>query len=380
MSVAKRDYYEVLGVGRDADEQSLKSAYRKLALQYHPDRNPNNPTAEEKFKEAAEAYSVLSDSQKRAAYDRFGHAGVGTSAAGGGSPFDGQPFPDLEDLMSAFGFDIFGGAGGGRGRGGRNRVQRGDDIRYDLEVSFEDAMRGLSADIQVPRQDVCGRCRGQGAEPEDGLTVCPICKGRGEIAFQQGFLSVRRTCNQCGGRGKIIRRPCVECRGEGHKQSERKLKINIPAGVDNGTRLRLQGEGNPGANGGPAGDLYVILKVKEHPIFERQDSDLHCSVPINIAQATLGTSVDLLTLDGLQTIRIPESTQNGAVLRIKNLGVPHLNGSGRGDLYIHVNVRVPSKLTRDQRKLFEQLRELLPVENEPHERGGLFDRVKEYFR
>ncbi|MFN0106428.1 MAG: molecular chaperone DnaJ [Bryobacteraceae bacterium] len=375
MNVAKRDYYEVLGVGRDSDEQALKSAYRKLALQHHPDRNPNNPAAEEKFKEAAEAYSVLSDSQKRASYDRFGHAGVQNQ--GGGSPFDGQPFPDLEDLMSAFGFDMFGGAGGQRRS--RNRVQRGEDVRFDLEITFEEAMRGMSAEIQVPRHEQCTRCSGQGAEPEDGLITCSICKGRGEIAYQQGFLSVRRTCNQCGGRGKIIRRPCTMCKGEGHTRSERKLKINIPAGVDSGTRLRLQSEGQPGGQGGPPGDLYVILKVKEHPIFERQDSDLHCSIPINIAQAVLGTSIDLLTFDGLQAIRIPEGTQNGAILRLKNLGVPHLNGSGRGDLYIHIVVRVPSKINRDQRKLFEQLRELLPVENEPQEHG-LFDRVKDYFR
>jgi molecular chaperone DnaJ len=372
MTVAKRDYYEVLGVGRDSDEGALKSAYRKLALKYHPDRNPNNPEAEEKFKEAAEAYSVLSDAQKRAAYDRFGHQGV----SGAGQGFDGGvPFTDLEDILGAFGFsDLF----GQRTGRARNRQQRGEDVRFDLEISFEESMRGLSADIQVPRLDPCARCKGIGAEPEDGLTSCPTCRGRGEVVFQQGFLSVRRTCTQCGGRGQIIRRPCKDCKGEGYLRSERKLKINIPAGVDNGTRLRVQNEGQPGVNGGPHGDLYVVLKVREHAIYERQDNDLHCTVPVNVAQAVLGASIDLLTFDGLQTIKIPEGTQPGAILRLKGLGVPHLNANSRGDLYVHIEVKVPHKLSRDQRKLFEQLRETLPTENDPQNKG-LFDKVKDYF-
>lgn len=376
MSVAKRDYYEVLGVSRDADDQTLKSAYRKLALQFHPDRNPGDKQAEEKFKEANEAYSVLSDGQKRASYDRFGHAGVGGPGGGGGSPFDGGGAPpDLEDLFSAFGLgDIFGGGGAKR----RTRTQRGDDVRFDLEISFEEAMRGISADIQVPRLESCVRCKGQGAEPEDGLTTCPICKGRGEVVFQQSFLSVRRTCTQCNGRGQIIRRPCKECKGEGYNRTDRKLKINIPAGVDNGTRLRLQNEGQPGANGGPPGDLYVVLKVKEHTIYERQENDLHCKVPINFAQAALGTQVDLLTFDGLQSLKIPEGTQNNAILRLKGLGVPFLNAGGRGDLYVHIEVRIPTKLTREQRRLIEQLRDTLPTENEP-ESKGLFDKVKDIF-
>ena len=375
MSVTKRDYYEILGVGRDSDEQALKAAYRKLALQYHPDRNPGDHHAEEKFKEAAEAYSVLSDGQKRAAYDRFGHQGV-ASAAGNG--FDGAGFPDLADILSdVFGFgDPFGRGGGAGPR--RNRAQRGDDVRYDLEIGFEDSMRGLSIDIQVPRLEECARCAGKGAEPEDGLTTCPICRGRGEVIYQQAFLSVRRTCSQCGGRGQIIRRPCKECKGEGYLRRERKLKVNIPAGVDTGTQLRLGQEGQPGVNGGPTGDLYVVLKVKPHPIFERHEDDLHCTVPINPAQAALGASIDILTLDGLQTVKIPEGSQPASRLRIKALGVPHVNGSGRGDLFIHLDVRIPSKLTRDQRRLFEQLRDLLPAENEPTEKG-IFDRVKDYF-
>jgi molecular chaperone DnaJ len=224
----------------------------------------------------------------------------------------------------------------------------------------------------------CGRCHGKGAEPEDGLVTCPMCRGRGEVIYQQAFLSVRRSCSQCGGRGQIVRRPCKECRGEGYLRRERKIKVNIPAGVDNGTQLRLTQEGQPGGNGGPPGDLYVVLKVAEHPIFERHESDLHCTVPVNIGQAALGATIDILTFDGLQTIKIPEGSQAGSRLRLKGLGVPHLNSSARGDLYIHLDVKVPSKLTREQRKLFEQLRELLPAENEPQEKG-IFDKVKDYF-
>jgi molecular chaperone DnaJ len=239
-------------------------------------------------------------------------------------------------------------------------------------------MRGLSADIQVPRAEPCGRCTGTGAEPQDGMTVCPICRGKGEVVFQQSFLSVRRTCSQCNGRGQIIRRPCTECKGEGYLRKERKLKVNIPAGVDTGNRLRLTGEGQPGVNGGPPGDLYVFIAVKEHPIFDRSESDLHCTVPVNIAQAALGTDVDILTFDGLQTVKVPEGTQSGSKVRLKNLGVPRLNGHGRGDLYVTIDVRVPAKLSREQRKLFEQLRDTLPVENEPAEKS-LLDKVKDYF-
>jgi molecular chaperone DnaJ len=373
MSVTRRDYYEILGVVRDCDEQALKSAYRKLALQHHPDRNPDSTESEEKFKEAAEAYSVLSDSQKRAAYDRFGHQGV-SSAAGGG--FDATGFPDLNDILSdMFGFsDVF----GGNSRQRRSRAARGEDVRYDLEISFEDSMQGISVDIQVPRMEECGRCKGKGAEPEDGLVTCSTCRGRGEVIYQQAFLSVRRTCSTCGGRGQIIRRPCKECHGEGYKRRERKLKVNIPAGVDTGTQLRLSQEGQPGSNGGPPGDLYVVTRVAGHPIFERRDDDLHCRIPINVAQGTLGASIDVLTFDGLQTVKIPEGSQPGTRLRLKGLGVPHVNSSGRGDLFVHLEVRVPAKLTREQRKLFEQLREVLPEENEP-EAKGIFDKVKDYF-
>jgi molecular chaperone DnaJ len=375
MNAVKRDYYEILGIGRDSDDAGLKSAYRKLALKYHPDRNPNNQEAEERFKEAAEAYSVLSDPQKRAAYDRYGHQGL--QGFGSAPGFDPNAFADFSDILGdLFGFgDLFAGAGR---RGGRTRAQRGEDLRYDLEVTLEDAIRGLSVEIQVPRLDLCSRCQGTGAEKNDGLVSCPMCHGRGEVIYQQSFLQIRRTCNQCGGRGQIVRRPCSQCRGERQVRTERKLKVTIPPGVDTSTHLKLANEGQGGLNGGPAGDLYVVIKVKEHPIFERQGDDLHCTVPINVAQSALGAEVNLLTFDGLETVKIPEGVQTGSRIRLKNLGVPRLQGSGRGDLFVHVDVKIPTKLTREQRKLFEQLRQTLPEENEPHDKS-ILDKVKDYF-
>jgi molecular chaperone DnaJ len=372
--VSKRDYYEVLGVGKDAGDQEIKGAYRKLALKFHPDRNPDSPDAEENFKAAAEAYSVLSDAQKRAAYDRYGHAGL--QGAAGAAGFNPEAFTDFSDILGNF-FDLgdlFGGGGGRR----RNRAQRGEDVRYDLELTFEEAVFGMNADIQVPRMDRCDRCRGAGSEPGSGPSQCPTCHGRGEVLYQQSFLSIRRTCSTCGGSGQVIRNPCGQCRGNGFRQIQRKLKVTVPAGVDNNTRIRLATEGQPGSNGGPPGDLYVFLKVKEHPFFERQGQDLHCTIPINLAQAALGAEIQVPTLDQPHKLKIPEGTQSGAQFRLRHKGVPVVNGSARGDLYVHVNVQIPARLTRDQKKLMEQLRETLPVDNAPAEKG-LFEKVKDYF-
>lgn len=372
--VSKRDYYEVLGLGREAGELDIKTAYRKLARQHHPDHHPDDPTAEDKFKEASEAYSVLSDPQKRAAYDRYGHAGVQSA---GGPGFNPEAFTDFSDILGDFfGFgDLFGGGSGGRRR---NRAQRGEDVRYDLEIGFEDAVTGMAAKIQVPRMEACGRCKGAGAEPGSSASACPTCNGRGEVLYQQSFLSIRRTCSTCGGSGKVIRHPCTECRGHGFRQVQRELKVNIPAGVDDGMRLRLSGEGQPGSHGGPAGDLYVFLKVKPHPFFERHERDLHCTIPLNIAQAALGAEIEVPTLEMPYKLKIPEGTQNGAQFKVRNRGIAELNGNGRGDLYVHVDVKVPSRLTKEQRKLFEQLRDTLPVDNAPSEKG-LFEKVKDYF-
>jgi molecular chaperone DnaJ len=375
--VSKRDYYEVLAIARDAGEQEIKGAYRRLAMKYHPDRNPDDPGAEDKFKEASEAYSVLSDAQKRAAYDRFGHAGV-QSVAGGAASYNPEAFSDFSDILGDFfGFgDLFGGGAGGGRR--RNRAQRGEDVRYDLELSFQDAVTGMNAEIQVPRMEVCDRCKATGSEPGSGASACPTCHGRGEILYQQSFLSIRRTCSTCGGSGQIIRNPCSQCQGQGYRQIQRKLKVNIPAGVADGNRLRLSSEGQPGPNGGPPGDLYVFLKVKEHPFFERQEQDLHCTIPLNVAQAALGCEIEVPTLEQPHKLKIPEGTQGGAQFRLRNKGVPILNSSSRGDLYVHIVVKMPARLTREQRKLMEQLRDTLPVDNRPAEKG-LFEKVKDYF-
>lgn len=370
-NVTRADYYEVLGVSRTANEVELKAAYRKLAMQYHPDRNPGDKSAEERFKDCSEAYQVLSDPQKRAAYDRFGHAGVG--AAG----FDGSPFGS-QDLGDIFG-DIFGEMFNiGGSRRSSSRVQKGRDLRNDLTIDFEDAVFGKETKLTFGRADACTDCNGTGTAAGKGPSTCPHCQGRGQVRFQQGFFSIARTCSHCGGTGQVITDPCRTCRGEGRVDRQHEMAATIPAGVEDGTRIRYQGEGEAGRFGGPAGDLYVVLHVRPHKIFERDGNDLHCSVPISFPQAALGTEIALDTLDGSVKLKVPEGTQTGQQFRIRGRGVPFLNEHGRGDLVIQVVVKTPAKLTRAQKEKLHEMAEILKVENTPTSRG-LFGKVKEMF-
>jgi molecular chaperone DnaJ len=371
----KQDYYEVLGVGRSATDQEIKSAYRKLALQHHPDRNPNNKEeSEEKFKEITEAYGVLADGDKRAAYDRYGFAGVSGSAASG-PDFSSTIFSDFEDIFGDFfGFgDMF-----GRGRGQGTRARRGADLRYDLDISFLEAAGGMDTKIKIPRTETCSACGGRGARQGSVPVSCPACGGHGQIRHQQGFFTVSRTCPQCGGIGRVIREACPDCRGEGRVRREKVLGIKIPAGVDDGTRLRVAGEGEAGAYGGPPGDLYVLLKVRGHAFFERRGNDLYCTVPISIAQAVLGAELKIPTLNGQERLRIPEGTQSGSVFRVRGKGVPSLEGRGHGELYVIIQVVTPTHLNREQRHFMEMLAPAVRVENKPLERR-VSERVKNNF-
>jgi molecular chaperone DnaJ len=370
----KRDYYEVLGVSRQATDQEIKSAYRKLALQYHPDRNPGNHHAEERFKEAAEAYSVLSDSQKRAQYDRFGHAGVAGAASGGFGGFDPSVFADFSDILGdLFGFgDMFG------SRRGSTRAQRGADLRYDLDLSFEEAAFGTSTKIKVPRHEACAECEGSGAEKGSGPTTCTTCNGYGQVRYQQGFFAITRTCGQCHGSGQVIKQKCKSCHGEGRVVGEKMLELKIPAGVDNGNKLRISGEGDAG-RGGPAGDLYVVLNVREHEFFERREHDLYCHIPITFPQAALGDRIMVPTLErGEEAVSIPAGTQTGSTFRVKGRGISKRGGSARGDLYVTVNIVVPSKVTKEQKELLTKLAATIETENKPIQRK-ILERVKEIF-
>lgn len=357
MAGAKRDYYEILGVSRSATPEELKKSYRKLAIQFHPDKNPGNKEAEAKFKELAEAYEVLSSAQKKQAYDQFGHAGVGQGGAGfGGAPgfdFGGGGFGDI------FG-DIFGEVFGQGGRGGRAgvRATRGSDLRYNMKVSFEEAAFGCEKPIQLPKESNCKTCSGTGAKPGSSVETCKTCSGAGEIRFQQGFFTLSKTCPDCNGQGSVIKNKCSDCHGAGHKVENVRLQVKVPAGINVGQKLKLRNEGEPGTNGGPSGDLYVVIDIAQHPFFERDAEDVYCEVPISFTQAALGGEIETPTLEGSVKIKIPAGTQSQKKFRLKNKGIASLNGRTRGDQYVMVNVEVPSKLSDEQRQLLERFAEI----------------------
>jgi molecular chaperone DnaJ len=366
----------VLGVSRTATDPEIKSAYRKLALQYHPDRNPDNPHAEERFKECSEAYAILADAEKRARYDRFGHAGVSSGPGGGYGGFDTSVI-DFQDIFGdLFGFgDMFGGQGGRR----RSRAQRGADLREDLTLEFEEAAFGVTKQVQVRRLEECDKCKGSGAAPGKAPITCTTCAGRGQVRYQQGFFSISRTCSTCQGTGKLIVELCSKCKGQGRITRERTVTVKVPAGVEEGARILYTGEGEAGLYGGPSGDLYVVLHPKEHPFFDREGKNLYCVVPISFSQAALGTEIRVPTLDGEFTLKVPDGTQTGTTFKAKGKGVPVLNGHGRGDLFVEVRVQTPSKLTKRQREILEELQTSISVENKPVSRS-LLHKVKEIFQ
>ncbi len=368
----KRDYYDVLGISRTATDQEIKSAYRRLAMLHHPDKNPNDAASEEKFKEAAEAYTVLADQEQRRRYDRFGHAGVSSGA----SPSWGAPgFGGIEDILGdLFGFgDVFNNS---RAGSRRSAAQRGADLRYDLEISLEEAANGMTAQLRIPRLEMCETCKGSGAAKGTSAETCSTCGGTGQMRYQQGFFSVARTCHACRGAGRVIKTPCTDCHGAGRVEREKQMEVKIPAGVETGSRLRVQGEGESGTSSGPSGDLYVVIHVVEHERFERQGSNLYAAVPISFAQAALGSDISVKTLEREEKLKIPVGTQTGTVFRLKGKGMPMLGGRGRGDLFVSVTVITPTSLTREQRKLLEQL---ATVENTDLEDKGLVDKVRDIF-
>jgi molecular chaperone DnaJ len=379
--VSKRDYYEILEVEREASDGQIKSAYRKLALKYHPDRNPGDHEAEERFKEAAEAYAVLADKEKRALYDRFGHQGV--SSAAGGAGFDPTIFADFSDIFSGlgdvFGFgDIFG--GGRRRRGG---PQRGSDLRYDLEITFEESATGAETTIQIPREETCETCKGSGAAPGTQAETCAQCRGAGQLRYQQGFLTVARPCPNCRGTGKTIAKPCHTCRGAGRTARERKLTVKIPPGIATGQRLRLYGEGEHGSAGGPPGDLYVVVHVQEHSFFHREEDDLYCEMPISFPTLALGGNIKVPTLDGQEDLHVPSGTQAGTRFKLRGKGMPNVSGRGHGDLHVIARVAVPKKLSKEQKHLIEELGKTLRDEKVSGDGAEgekpFFERVKDIF-
>ncbi|EFO32735.1 chaperone protein DnaJ [Roseibium sp. TrichSKD4] len=370
--MAKRDFYDVLGVARDADEKALKSAYRKQAMKYHPDRNPDDAEAEAKFKEANEAYDTLKDPQKRAAYDRFGHAAFESGGFGGG----GTGAHDFGSTMSDIFEEFFGmGGGGGRRSGGR---ERGADLRYNLDVTLEEAFNGKTVEIEVPTSVTCDTCSGSGAKPGTSPTTCRTCGGAGRVRAAQGFFTLERTCPTCQGRGQVISDPCTSCSGTGRKTQERTLSVNIPAGIEDGTRIRIAGEGEAGVRGGPSGDLYIFVSIRPHELFQRDGADLYCRVPISLTTAALGGQFDVPTVDGKTSrVKVPEGTQTGKQFRLRSKGMPIMRSTQMGDMYIQVTVETPTNLTRRQRELLAEFEKESSGETHP-ESAGFFSKVKDF--
>lgn len=376
--MSKRDYYEILGIEKNASEAEIKKAFKRLAMKYHPDRNPDNKEAEENFKEAKEAYEVLADPQKRSAYDQFGHAGVDPSA-GGGAGFGGAGGASFSDIFGDVFGDIF---GGGRARGGGgSRAFRGDDLQYNLELSLEDAVRGTQVDVRIPTHVACDECGGSGAKKGTSPSTCPTCGGVGQVRMQQGFFSLQQTCPRCHGSGNIINDPCGKCHGQGRIQKHKTLSVKIPAGVDSGDRIRLSGEGEAGEHGGPPGDLYVQIGVRPHPIFERDGTDLYCEVPINMVTAALGGELEVPTLDGRVKLKIPAETQSGKQFRLRGKGVRSVRGAQVGDLMCKVQVETPVNLTKHQKELLEELNQSLTEDSVQHSprSSSWLDGVKKFF-
>ncbi|MFC5459489.1 molecular chaperone DnaJ [Massilia niabensis] len=375
--MAKRDFYEILGVAKGASEEEIKKSYRKLAMKYHPDRNPDNKEAEEKFKEVKEAYEMLTNPEKREAYDRYGHAGVdpnmGGGGFGGGAGGFGDAFGDI------FG-DIFGGGRGGRGGGGP-QVYRGADLRYNLEISLEQAANGFDTTIRVPSWDKCDTCHGSGAKPGTQPVTCTTCAGHGQVRMQQGFFSIQQTCPKCHGSGKMIPEPCAACSGAGRIKRNKTLEVKIPAGIDNGMRIRSTGNGEPGTNGGPSGDLYVEIHIKPHAVFQREGDDLHCEMPISFSKAALGGEIEVPTLTGKVSFTVPEGTQTGKTFRLKGKGIKGVRSGYAGDLFCHVIVETPVKLTEKQKDLlreFERSTNEGGAKHSPQSKGWM-DKVKDFF-
>jgi molecular chaperone DnaJ len=374
--MAKRDYYEVLGVNRDASDEELKKAYRRLAMKHHPDRNPDNAKAEENFKEAKEAYEILADPDKRAAYDQFGHAGV-DQTAGMGAGAGAAGFGGFADAFGDIFGDIFGGAAGR----GRSNVYRGADLRYNLEVSLEEAARGTETRIRIPTMEECETCHGSGAKPGTEPVSCPTCHGHGQVRMTQGFFSIAQTCPKCHGSGKVVQNPCTSCSGNGRIKRQKTLSVKIPSGVDEGDRIRLSGEGEAGVNGGPSGDLYVIIHVRPHDVFSRDGNHLHCEMPVSFTKAALGGEIEIPTLDGYAKIKIPAETQSGKVFRLRGKGIKGVRSSSYGDLMCHVVVETPVKLTARQKELLAELEEINQSDGSRHNprAKSWMDKVKDFF-